>query len=184
MKHIVRKAYFDYEKEEAWLNEMSAKGFVLTDYSWCRYVFEEGNRNEYIYRLELLENLPTHPESIAYLRFLEENGVEVVSSYLRWVYLRKKSKDGSFDLYSDSTSKIKHYQRIWTLWTVFMCLEFAAAAGNFIAYANSAGVSGNGPSANLVLALILAGLGFLFLKLGLPLRKKIKKLKRESIIIE
>lgn len=184
MKHIVRKAYWDYEKEEAWLNEMSAKGFVLTDYSWCRYVFEEGNRNEYTYRLELLEYLPTHPESIAYLRFLEESGVEFVSSYMRWVYLRKKTADGSFDLYSDGASKIKHYQRIWTLWTVFMCLEFIAAAGNFIAYATSAGVPGSASYSNLVFALLLTGLGLLFLKLGLPLRKKIKQLKQESIIIE
>ena len=29
MKHIVRKAYIDYEKEENWLNEMSAKGYEL-----------------------------------------------------------------------------------------------------------------------------------------------------------
>lgn len=33
MKHIVRKAYWNYEKEENWLNEMSAKGLALIDYS-------------------------------------------------------------------------------------------------------------------------------------------------------
>lgn len=36
MKHIVRKAYWNYEKEEKRLNEMSAKGMALTDYSLRR----------------------------------------------------------------------------------------------------------------------------------------------------
>jgi len=27
------KAFWDYEKEEAWLNEMSAKGLALTSYT-------------------------------------------------------------------------------------------------------------------------------------------------------
>ena len=31
MKHIVRKAYWDFEKEEQWLNEMSARGMAMTD---------------------------------------------------------------------------------------------------------------------------------------------------------
>ena len=50
MKHIVRKAYVDYEKEE-----MSAKGAALTNYSWCKYTFEDTPKGEYIYRIELLK---------------------------------------------------------------------------------------------------------------------------------
>jgi hypothetical protein len=61
MKHIVWKAYWNFEKEEKYLNEMSSKGLALTDYSWCRYVFEEAPRGEWVYRIELLENYPTHP---------------------------------------------------------------------------------------------------------------------------
>lgn len=98
MKYIVRKAYWDYEKEEKWLNEMSAKGMALTDYSWCRYVFKEEANNQYTYRIELLKDMPTHPESIAYLRFLEESGVECVATYMRWAYLRKKQKVHSISI--------------------------------------------------------------------------------------
>ncbi len=114
MKHVVRKAYWDFEKEEKWLNEMSAKGMALTDYSWCRYVFTEAPKNEYIYRLELLQNVPSHAESVAYIRFLEESGIECVATYWRWVFLRKKSSEGPFDIYSDIESKINHYRRIST----------------------------------------------------------------------
>lgn len=103
--HIVHKAFWDFEKEEQWLNTMSARGLALSDYSWCRYVFADTPENRYIYRIELLENLPTHPESMAYLRFLEENGVECVASYMRWVYLRKNASEGPFDIYTDIDSR-------------------------------------------------------------------------------
>ncbi len=114
MKHVVWKAYWDFEKEEKWLNEMSAKGMALTDYSWCRYVFTEAPKNDYIYRLELLENVPSHAESVAYIRFLEESGIECVATYNRWIFLRKKSSEGPFDIYSDIESKINHYRRVST----------------------------------------------------------------------
>lgn len=114
MKHVVWKAYWDFEKEEKWLNEMSSKGMALTDYSWCRYVFTETPNNEYIYRLELLEHAPTHAESMAYIRFLEESGIECVTTYQRWIFLRKKSSEGPFDIYSDIESKINHYRRVST----------------------------------------------------------------------
>lgn len=114
MKHVVWKAYWDFEKEEKWLNEMSSKGMALTDYTWCRYVFAETPNNEYIYRLELLEHAPTHAESRAYIRFLEESGIECVATYQRWIFLRKKSSEGPFDIYSDIESKINHYRRVST----------------------------------------------------------------------
>lgn len=47
MNHIVRKAFFDYEKEEKYLNEMSAKGLALTDYTQFRYVFQDAPKGEY-----------------------------------------------------------------------------------------------------------------------------------------
>lgn len=61
---------WDFEKEEKWLNEMSAKGMQLVGVGIFKYIFEEGNPGEYFYRIELLEELPTHPESISYIRFM------------------------------------------------------------------------------------------------------------------
>ena len=46
---------------------MSAKGFAFTDYSWCKYVFEDSDKGEFIYRIELLGNLVKHPESKKYI---------------------------------------------------------------------------------------------------------------------
>ncbi len=53
MRQIVYK-YFSigaYEKEEKWLNELSAKGMQLVDASGMRFVFEEGCKGEYVCRL-------------------------------------------------------------------------------------------------------------------------------------
>jgi len=187
MKYIVRKAFWDYEKEEKWLNEMSAKGLALTDYSWCRYVFEETPQSEYTYRIELLENLPTHAESIAYIKFLEESGIEYVSSYMRWIYIRKKSSDGVFDIYSDADSKIKHYKRVNTLWSTLMWSDFAIGLSNIITGVkdvDKTNIWNSLKHINLFSGIFLVIVGLLFFRLGSPIRKKIRKLQQEKIISE
>ncbi len=187
MKHIVYKPYWDYEKEERWLNDMAAKGLALSDYTWCRYAFEETPRGQYLYRIELLENMPSHPESQAYLRFLEENNVEVVTSYMRWVYLRREAADGPFDLYTDIDSKIQHYKRILTFWNVMTAVEWSAGACNLavgIANLDAGGRLGNFTNGNFVLGVGLAALGFAFFFLGVPIRRKIRSLKKQKTITE
>ena len=183
MKHIVRKAFIDYEKEERWLNDMAAKGLAMTDYSWCRYVFEDTEPGEYTYRLELLDNLATHPESKKYIGFLEDTGVEQVASYARWVYFRKKTTDGPFNLYSDLDSKIKHYQRVFQLWLVLGLAELAIGFSNTtmgITQLMEGGTNFNGWLGAPLLALGL----FLLLGLALPLHRKIKRLKAEKEVME
>lgn len=113
MKRTIRKVFWawEFEKEEKWLNEMSEKGLQLCDVGFFRYVFEEGLPSEYIYRLELLDNIPKHPESIQYIQFLEDTGIEQIGSQIRWVYLRKKADGNGFNLFSDINSRIKHLDR-------------------------------------------------------------------------
>jgi hypothetical protein len=108
------KFFLDYEKEEKWLNEMSAKGFAFRDYCFGRYTFTDSEPGEYIYRIELLQNYPGHPESRKYIGFMEANGVEAVASWFAWVYFRKKAQDGSFDIYSDIESRLIHFRRVAT----------------------------------------------------------------------
>jgi hypothetical protein len=180
MKHVIRKPYWNYEKEEKWLNDMSARGLALSDYSWCRYVFEEALKGEYIYRIELLEHRAAHPESQNYIRFLEEAGVEFVTSYMRWAYFRKKAADGPFDLYSDIDSKIAHYKKVFTFWLTLGIAELAIVLSNV-----SLGIKHWGNSAlNMVLGVFLTVVGVLLLTVALPLRKKIKQLKKEKRIRE
>ncbi len=113
MRFSAYRVFFtwDFEEEEQWLNEMASKGMNLQGVGFCKYVFEEGTPGEYQYHIEWLKNRPSHPESISYIRFLEEAGVEHIGSFKSWVYLRKKRSDGTFDLYSDLDTRIDHFRR-------------------------------------------------------------------------
>lgn len=176
MKHTVYRIFTvgQYEQEEKWLNEMSAKGMQLCDVGFCRYVFEEGEPGKYIYRLELLRRYPTDAESIAYIRFMEDLGVEHVGSLLYWVYFRKKAEDGPFDLYSDIPSKIKHFRRIK------MLCDWAAGINLVIGIVNIAFAS---PS-NRMIGTINLGVALLVFLISIPIRKKLGQLKREGALRE
>jgi len=128
MKYKVFKFFFDFEKEENWVNQMASRGMNYVSYSPLgKYYFEEGIPGEYIYRFELLEEIPSSPANISYIKFMEETGAECVSTYMRWAVFRKKASQGAFNLYSDYDSKIKHYERIVKLlgWVWFLNLSAA-----------------------------------------------------------
>ncbi len=115
-----------YLEEEQWLNDMAAQGWLLTGVFVFRYEFTQGQPGEYAYRLQMLERSPAHPESQRYLGFLQEMGVEYVGRCLNWVYLRRRTADGPFELFSDVASRIRHLRRIVRLMNVIVplfCLE-------------------------------------------------------------
>ncbi|MCL2172181.1 MAG: DUF2812 domain-containing protein [Candidatus Bathyarchaeota archaeon] len=184
MKTKLWKTFLDYEKEEKWLNKMAAKGLAMTAYTFCRYTFEECIPGEYIYRIEYLEHNINHPESVRYVRFLSENGVEHVDTYFRWVYFRKKAAEGDFKIYSDLTSRIKHYQRISQLWLVIGCMNLFLGllqSRIIIQYLTS------GPQywiSNAIIGALSVSLGIILLTFWWYNNKKIKRLKREREIHE
>ncbi|WP_298196963.1 DUF2812 domain-containing protein [Desulfosporosinus sp.] len=132
MKSVVRKLFINFEKEEKWLNDMTAKGLNFVDYSFARYLFEEGTHGEYIYKIELLDQLPSHPESKAYIKLMEETGVECVGTYSRWFYFRKKSKEGPFDFNTDYNSCNKHDKKAASLVGILGFLNLIFAILNLI----------------------------------------------------
>ncbi len=184
MRHIVWKAYMNHEKEEKWLNEMSAKGMALVGYSWCRYVFEDSPKAEYTYRIELLKDLPGNAESRAYLQFLQQTGIEHVASYLRWVYLRKKRAEGQFDLYSDADSKISHYKRILYLWIPIMLLNLMAFISNGLHVLDDILHHGRVFGGNLICIVLNGFFAFLILWMIIVYLRKVQKLRAEKRIHE
>lgn len=176
MKHTVYKLFTigQYEKEEQWLNEMSSKGMQLTDVGFCRYVFEEGTPGEYVYRLELLEHAPTNAQSIAYIRFMEDMGVEQVATLLYWVYFRKKAGETPFDIYSDIPSKIMHFRRMNLL------CNWAAGLNFFIGIIN---IAMKYPT-NFSIGMINVTLAVIVFLIATPIRKRLKLLRKENAIHE
>lgn len=179
MKQVIRKAYWNWEKEETWLNKLSAKGLALVDYSWCRYVFEETPPGEYIYRIELLDYRALNPAGRKYIQFVEETGAEFVSSYMRWVYFRKKTADGPFTLHSDIPSQIAHNKRVRAWWLGCAILGLGIGLMNVLV-----GTLPMFQATNVVLGGLLLVLGGAFSTWVIQMTRKIRRLKRELLIRE
>jgi len=190
MKKIIHKAFWNYEKEEQWLNGLAVRGLALTDYSWMRYVFEETEPGKYIYQVELLEKSPQNPESELYLRFLEDAGVEVVASYMKWVYLRKEAADGPFAVYSDNDSKIRYLKRVRCFWTGLLVLEFTAGLLNLgICFFDLINAEMQAlhyfPWINFIGGAICTGIGIVFFfTLFLPVHLQIRKIMKDKTLHE
>ena len=144
MRKTIRKLFWawDFDKEQDWLNEMASKGLAMVSYGFCRYDFEETEPGEYRIAIELLPHKLNHPESEQYLRFLEEAGIEMVGSWMRWIYVRRKADGGEFELLSDRKSKVEHLIRIIVLVGIVTALNLYSGLYNLLIWTKfHAGVS-------------------------------------------
>ena len=179
MRKVIKKFFWawEFEKEEHWLNEMAAKGLALVDYTLFRYSFEPCEPGEYSFKIQLLEHRPSHPESEQYIRFMEETGAEQVASYMNWVYFRKKTAEGAFELFSDIESKLKHLILIKKLLIPLAVLNLGIFFMNMVNFAINYPRGLWIPFINLACAvLVLFGVH--------GIQKKIKTLKKEMAIRE
>ena len=179
MRKTIKKLFWvwEFEKEEAWLNEMAARGLCLVSVGFCRYEFEDCTPGEYGIRMQLLEHHPNHPESVKYLEFLEETDVEPAGSWQKWVYLKKKTADGDFALFSDNPSRIRHLTRVMNLLLALGMMNLYIGAYNlFLVFSWQNGVNILG-AINFILG-ILAMVGYA------KLHKKRARLKNEQQLFE
>ena len=139
---------WDFEKEERWLNEMAASGWVLDDVGFCTYHFMRSEPGEYVIRLEMRD------ADEEYSHFMEEMGAEHVGNYFKWHYYRRKAEYGTFDLYSDIDSKLEHLSRIARF------LKIVGFANILIGVSNTFTLSNGLPIINLLVGCVLMyGLG-------------------------
>lgn len=178
-RSILKKIFLDFEKEEVWLNSMCRKGYALCEVSKGYYYFETCEPGEYIYRIEFLKpETMNHTEKTTYIDFIKEMEIDHIASINRWQYFRRKAALGEFEIYSDLHSKIEHYKRINVIWyilaAIFIVPGFFAFSNlvlsNYVEVDNS----------NLLFNLIFFLIGLFFLKLALPLSKKIRGLKKDQ----
>lgn len=175
----VHKLFINYEKEEKWLNEMAAKGYNFINYTIGTYTFEGGTPGEYIYRIELLKEMPSNPESEAYIKFMEESGIKCIDTSWRWVFFQKKASDGEFNLFSDYDSKINHYKRILTLLGIVSVSNLLIGLNNIhLVSSLSKNISIN------YIGFINIGLFIFFTPYLILLIRKINRYKKEKQIFE
>ena len=163
---------WEHEQEEAWLAEMEADGWHLDTVQMVRYEFVKGEPDQYQYRLEMLPELPGHPDSVRYLEFMKEIGAETIASYLRWVYFRKKNDGTPFEIYSDNASRIRHLRRILHLLIPVLCVEIGVTLSTVLA----SGLMWPGLVCMMIAVAITNGI--------VQINRQIKKLEQEQNICE
>lgn len=106
------KGYFawDYEKEEAMLNEKSSQGWHMVKGGCFHSVFEKDETKQYCYRIDFNMNLiKDADEKKRYIEMNRELGWEFINvTFNGWIYLRKEFTESSdkndYEIYTDIDS--------------------------------------------------------------------------------
>ena len=119
----------DYEKEEAFLNEMARAGWNLTAVGFCRYIFRRGNEGEFIYKLDMVERSESDEVKESYFNFLSECGIRVVGEFKDWIYLQKPASEGPFDMKNDTYARLRHVNKVYSFSLRTVCNLLRLFAG-------------------------------------------------------
>ncbi len=90
---------------------MSSNGYKLTDRSWFSYVFEPCESNKYIYQVEH-RGFTSKSENEDYIDYLSSFNIRLIDCQLGWFYFEKDNNGKKFELFTDPSSKIKHYKNL------------------------------------------------------------------------
>ncbi|MBR0453211.1 MAG: DUF2812 domain-containing protein [Bacteroidales bacterium] len=119
----------DYEKEEAFLNEMARAGWNLTAVGFCRYIFRRGNEGEFIYKLDMVERSESDEVKESYFNFLSDCGIRVVGEFKDWIYLQKPASEGPFDMKNDTYARLRHVNKVYSFSLRTVCNLLRLFAG-------------------------------------------------------
>ena len=104
----------NYEKEEAFLTEMSRKGWHFIRFKVFVYEFEKGQPMNYVYKLDYKRDKKEDKDN--YLAMFKDCGWENIYEFRMlggvWEYFRKISDTGEDQLFTDNESKIDLLVRI------------------------------------------------------------------------
>lgn len=115
------KLYFDKDKETQWLNEMSQKGWAMTGFFAGFYRFEPCEKGKYTYQIDFGNEFFSVSDD--YREFMSDSDIEIIQSWGFWVFLRKQSSEGEFQLYTDVDSQIEHYKKIRNMFKAVTVIE-------------------------------------------------------------
>ncbi len=131
-KRTIHKWFWvwEFDKEETWLNEMADTGWVLDSVGFCKYTFVKSEPGEYTICLEM------HDYDQEYVDFVEDTGAEYVGRMAKWIYFRKRTETGRFEIFSDIDSRIQHLERIGKMLTVIGMANLLIGIANTFSYLN------------------------------------------------
>lgn len=103
----------DFKEEEVWLRERSREGLHLVRLiPPCFFVFEKGEPEDTIYRLDFTNN----DEDRDYQRMLADFGWENCGKCFGWSYWRRRASEaenvGEAELFSDDASRLAMVKKV------------------------------------------------------------------------
>jgi len=103
----IRKWFWvwEFEEEEQWLNQMAESGWALEKVGFAVYYFRLCVPGAYTIRIEMRD----HDES--YLGFMKELDAEYVGRMAKWIYFRRKTELGDFQIFSDLESRMGQLEK-------------------------------------------------------------------------
>lgn len=120
----ILKIFINFTKEEKWLNEMSQKGYELTNTSFG-YTFTnikpEGNTYKIDYR-----TFKSKKDFIDYCTMFEDAGWKHISGTKSSgkQYFKKISENSNDDIFSDNISRAARYKRASNIWLSLAIIYF------------------------------------------------------------
>ena len=182
MGNIIRKRklfwVWQWQKEENWINAMAAKGLLLTEVGFCRYEFEEGEPGAYQYCMQMLKGAASKKRNQEYIEFLKDTDIKCIGTVGSWIYLRRKTEEIPFSLFSDLDSKMQYLARIGRTFLFLTILQFVASLCNFHAW-----MSGSG-SVNLMAGIIFLFTGAAWRFAAASLFYRVREMKGELVLRE
>ena len=85
--------------------------------------FEKCQPGEYLYQTDLTQGM--FRVSDDYRQFMADAGVEIISLWGPWVFLRRRAEEGPFELYTDVESSIEQYEKIRRMFKIILAVEIA-----------------------------------------------------------
>ena len=169
---------WQWKKEEKWINDMAARGLLLTEVGVFRYDLEEGEPGAYQYCMQMLKGSAGKKRNQEYIKFLKDTDIKCIGAVGSWIYLRRKTAQTPFSLFSDLDSEMHYLARLGRTFLFLSISQFVAGFCNF-----SAWLIGSG-SVNLMVGIIFlfAGAAWGFAAAGLFCR--VRALKKESLLRE
>lgn len=111
------KFFVDLAKEEQWLNEMAAQGYILAGKTGGSYRFESGEPGSFVLRIDY--RAFKHAADFEDYRLLfEDSGWQHIAGTKSSgaQYFLKKTADQSEDIFSDADSKAGKFKRLSEMW--------------------------------------------------------------------
>lgn len=112
------KSFIDLDKEEAWLSDMSAKGWFLSRRgSFGGYTFVQADPQRYAYSIDYRE-FSKNDDYLDYIALFQDAGWLHVAGN-RWTgsqYFVPADGNANKRLFSDSASKAARYRRLGQTW--------------------------------------------------------------------